>query len=215
VGRILEHQKLGVPLSQQAVLFRAAHHSILLEGALPNTLCRSSKYGGLKFVEAAHVKDLLSLIRLARTHATSCRAACAVPAAGYRSEEAAELLRELARGRRPVRRLVRERHPRQKQRRVAEVLGSAAKSGPWRHGRRAAASGARGDRVLRTVLTRKTTRTRLSVWRTSSNWSNWPAAFRTAPPCWRIWRSTAVQYGRYDGVRGPGRLSGPQHDALG
>jgi DNA helicase-2/ATP-dependent DNA helicase PcrA len=65
VGRILEHRRRGVPLAQQAVLFRSAHHSILLEAELARHDLPFVKYGGLKFVEAAHVKDLLSLLRLA------------------------------------------------------------------------------------------------------------------------------------------------------
>ena len=65
VGRILDHRRRGVPLAQQAVLFRSAHHSILLEAELARHDLPFVKYGGLKFVEAAHVKDLLSLLRLA------------------------------------------------------------------------------------------------------------------------------------------------------
>ncbi|MCH5373286.1 MAG: UvrD-helicase domain-containing protein, partial [Planctomycetes bacterium] len=65
VKRILEHRGKGVPLSQQAILFRSAHHSILLEAELARWGLAFVKYGGLKFVEAAHVKDLLSFLRLA------------------------------------------------------------------------------------------------------------------------------------------------------
>jgi len=41
------------------------HHSILLEGELTRRNIPYVKYGGLKFVEAAHVKDLMSFLRLA------------------------------------------------------------------------------------------------------------------------------------------------------
>ena len=65
VRRILEHRRRGVPLAEQAVLFRSAHHSIVLEAELARQDLPFVKYGGLKFVEAAHVKDLMSFLRLA------------------------------------------------------------------------------------------------------------------------------------------------------
>ncbi len=65
VTKILEHREAGLALRQQAVLFRASHHSILLEGELTRRNVPFVKYGGLKFMEAAHVKDLLAFLRLA------------------------------------------------------------------------------------------------------------------------------------------------------
>ncbi|MCL4202286.1 MAG: UvrD-helicase domain-containing protein [Pirellulaceae bacterium] len=65
VARILDHRRQGVPLAHQAVLFRSAHHSIRLEAELARQGLAFVKYGGLKFVEAAHVKDLLAFLRLA------------------------------------------------------------------------------------------------------------------------------------------------------
>lgn len=65
VDRILEHREAGIPLHRQAVLFRASHHSITLEAELAQRNIPFYKYGGLKFVEAAHVKDLLAFLRLA------------------------------------------------------------------------------------------------------------------------------------------------------
>ena len=47
------------------MLFRASHHSILLEAELAGRKIPFHKYGGLKFVETAHVKDLLAFLRLA------------------------------------------------------------------------------------------------------------------------------------------------------
>ena len=47
------------------MLFRASHHSILLEAELAARKIPFHKYGGLKFVETAHVKDLLAFLRLA------------------------------------------------------------------------------------------------------------------------------------------------------
>jgi DNA helicase-2/ATP-dependent DNA helicase PcrA len=96
VGQILQHQKLGIPLSQQAVLFRASHHSILLEAQLARHDLEFAKYGGLKFVESAHVKDLLSFLRLAenpRDAVSGQRALCLLPGVG--PKKASDLLREL------------------------------------------------------------------------------------------------------------------------
>jgi DNA helicase-2/ATP-dependent DNA helicase PcrA len=63
VERILERREEGVPLKEQAVLFRASHHSDALELELSRRNIPFVKYGGLKFLEAAHVKDLLCLLR--------------------------------------------------------------------------------------------------------------------------------------------------------
>jgi len=65
IRRILEHREAGVELRRQAVLFRASHHSILLEAELTHAGIPFHKYGGLKFVETAHVKDLMAFLRLA------------------------------------------------------------------------------------------------------------------------------------------------------
>ena len=64
-ARVLEHHELGTPLMAQAVLVRSSHHSDLLELELSARNIPYVKYGGLRFLEAAHVKDLLCLLRLA------------------------------------------------------------------------------------------------------------------------------------------------------
>ena len=61
---ILEHLDRGTPLMHQAVLFRAGHHSASLEIELARRNIPFHKYGGLKFVEAAHIKDMLAFLRL-------------------------------------------------------------------------------------------------------------------------------------------------------
>jgi DNA helicase II / ATP-dependent DNA helicase PcrA len=61
---ILAHREEGVALKGQAVLFRAAHHSDLLEIELARRNIPFVKYGGLKFLETAHVKDALALLRV-------------------------------------------------------------------------------------------------------------------------------------------------------
>src|SRR5207302_2460465 len=65
IRRILEHHEAGIALKKQAVLFRTAHHSDALEVELSRRNIPFVKYGGLKFLEAAHVKDVLCFLRLA------------------------------------------------------------------------------------------------------------------------------------------------------
>ncbi len=61
---VLQHREEGTPLHRQAVLFRTGHHSDLLEVELARRNIPFVKYGGLKFMEAAHVKDALALLRV-------------------------------------------------------------------------------------------------------------------------------------------------------
>ena len=61
--RILKAREAGVPLKQQAVLFRASHHSAQLEIELARRNIPFVKFGGLKFLETAHVKDVVSVLR--------------------------------------------------------------------------------------------------------------------------------------------------------
>lgn len=65
VRQILEQREAGTDLRRQAVLFRTSHHSMTLEAELARCNIPFVKYGGLKFIEAAHIKDLLSFLRLA------------------------------------------------------------------------------------------------------------------------------------------------------
>ena len=62
VESILENRELGMQLKDQAVLFRGSHHSDRLELELLRRNIPYVKYGGLKFLVAAHVKDLLSVL---------------------------------------------------------------------------------------------------------------------------------------------------------
>jgi DNA helicase-2/ATP-dependent DNA helicase PcrA len=63
--RVLEFYEQGIALQKQAVLFRAAHHSADLEIELARRRIPFVKYGGLRYLETAHVKDLLAAFRLA------------------------------------------------------------------------------------------------------------------------------------------------------
>jgi DNA helicase-2/ATP-dependent DNA helicase PcrA len=62
---VLEAREEGTALKQQAVLFRASHHSGPLEIELTRRNIPFVKFGGLKFLDAAHVKDVLAVLRFA------------------------------------------------------------------------------------------------------------------------------------------------------
>lgn len=62
--RIIEQHEEGIPLREQAVLFRAGHHSARLEVELLQRKIPYRKYGGLKFIESAHIKDMLAFLRV-------------------------------------------------------------------------------------------------------------------------------------------------------
>lgn len=64
VDRVLELHESGTPLGQMAVLFRAGYMSADLEIELTNRKIPFEKWGGLKFLEAAHVKDVLAFLRV-------------------------------------------------------------------------------------------------------------------------------------------------------
>src|SRR4051812_36924255 len=63
--RVLEAREHGAALRAQAVLMRTSHDSDLLELELTRRRVPFVKYGGLRYLEAAHVKDFLALLRLA------------------------------------------------------------------------------------------------------------------------------------------------------
>ena len=65
-AEVLAAREAGVALKAQAVLFRAAHHSGPLEIELTRRDIPFVKFGGLKFLDAAHVKDVLACLRFAR-----------------------------------------------------------------------------------------------------------------------------------------------------
>ncbi len=65
IAGVLAGRERGQLLRQQGVLFRSTHHSDRLELALTRANIPYVKYGGLKFLEAGHVKDLLAILRWA------------------------------------------------------------------------------------------------------------------------------------------------------
>jgi len=64
VDRLLELHEQGTPLREMAVLFRAGYLSADLEIELANRRIPYEKWGGLKFLEAAHIKDMLAFLRI-------------------------------------------------------------------------------------------------------------------------------------------------------
>jgi DNA helicase-2/ATP-dependent DNA helicase PcrA len=63
--QVLKRRETGVSLRRMAVLFRTGSHSDLLEIELARRRIPFVKYGGLKFLDAAHVKDMVALLRWA------------------------------------------------------------------------------------------------------------------------------------------------------
>ena len=62
---VLDAREAGTPLKQQAVLFRTSSHSGPLEIELTRRNIPFVKFGGLKFLDAAHIKDVLAILRWA------------------------------------------------------------------------------------------------------------------------------------------------------
>jgi DNA helicase-2/ATP-dependent DNA helicase PcrA len=66
VESILENREAGIALKSQAVLFRTSSHSASLEIELTRRNIPFVKFGGLKFLEASHIKDVLAVLRWAQ-----------------------------------------------------------------------------------------------------------------------------------------------------
>jgi DNA helicase II / ATP-dependent DNA helicase PcrA len=85
VEKVLENREAGVALKAQAVLFRAADHSAPLEVELTRRNIPFVKFGGLKFLETAHIKDVLAVLRWAenpRDRVAGFRAVQLLPGVG-------------------------------------------------------------------------------------------------------------------------------------
>ena len=88
--RVLANREGGASLKAQAVLFRASHHSAALELELTRRNVPFVKYGGLKFLDAAHVKDAVALMRFAenpRDRVAGFRVAQLMPGVGPKVAE--------------------------------------------------------------------------------------------------------------------------------
>ncbi|MGE5339028.1 MAG: ATP-dependent helicase, partial [Gemmatimonadota bacterium] len=103
VDQVLAQREQGIALRAQAVLFRASHHSLQLELELARRNVPFVKFGGLKFLEAAHVKDLLACLRWAenpRDRVAGFRVLLLLPGVGPKT--AARALDHLAAAADPV-----------------------------------------------------------------------------------------------------------------
>ena len=88
--RVLAAREAGAKLKSQAALFRASSHSAALELELTRRNIPFVKFGGLKFLDAAHVKDALALLRFAqnpRDRIAGFRVAQILPGVGPASAE--------------------------------------------------------------------------------------------------------------------------------
>ncbi len=88
--RVLAAREAGASLKSQAVLFRTSHHSAALELELTRRNIPFVKFGGLKFLDAAHVKDALAMLRFAqnpRDRIAGFRVALTLPGIGPASAE--------------------------------------------------------------------------------------------------------------------------------
>ncbi len=74
VEQVLANREVGMTLKQQAVLFRTSSHSGALEVELTRRNIPFVKFGGLKFLDSAHVKDLLATLRFAQNQGTGSQA---------------------------------------------------------------------------------------------------------------------------------------------
>src|SRR6059058_926938 len=86
--QVLRQREGGTQLKSQAVLFRASHHSAALELELARRNIPFVKFGGLKFLEASHIKDVMALLRFAhnpRGRMAGFRAVQLVPGIGAAS----------------------------------------------------------------------------------------------------------------------------------
>lgn len=93
---VLANREAGMRLKSQAVLFRTSSHSATLEVELTRKNIPFVKFGGLKFLEAAHIKDVLSVLRWAnnlRDRVSGFRVAQLLPGIGPGS--AAKLLNSI------------------------------------------------------------------------------------------------------------------------
>lgn len=64
IQQILEYSEQGIKLNDIAILFRSAFHSFDLEIELNKSNIPYRKFGGFKFMETSHIKDILAFIKI-------------------------------------------------------------------------------------------------------------------------------------------------------
>src|SRR5437867_3586287 len=99
--QVLLQREMGMALKSQAVLFRTSHHSAALELELTRRNIPFVKFGGLKFLEAAHIKDVLAVLRWAQNPKSRMAGFRVARALSHRAD-AGPARRDQRRGRRPA-----------------------------------------------------------------------------------------------------------------
>ena len=124
---MLENREAGTLLKQQAVLFRTSSHSGPLEVELTRRNIPFVKFGGLKFLDAAHVKDMLALLRFAenpRDRVAGFRLLQLLPGVGPASAQ--KRARSHGRQRRSARGAQAGARPAPRRRRLGRFVGAIA-----------------------------------------------------------------------------------------
>ena len=104
---VLANRETGLRLKDQAILFRTSHHSGPVEVELTRRNIPFKKFGGLKFLDSAHVKDLLAALRFAenpRDRVAGFRLMQLLPGVGPSTAQAA--LDAMAQSRDPIKALM-------------------------------------------------------------------------------------------------------------
>ncbi|MBS0533929.1 MAG: ATP-dependent helicase [Proteobacteria bacterium] len=112
VENILANREAGIALKSQAVLFRTSSHSAGLEVELTRRNIPFVKFGGLKFLEASHIKDVMAVLRFVqnpRDRVAGFRVAQLLPGIGPGT--AGKLLDRMAKSGDPMRALSEFRPP--------------------------------------------------------------------------------------------------------
>ncbi len=149
--RILElHEEEGIPLREIAVLFRAAYLSFDLEGELAKRRIPYRKYGGFKFLETAHVKDVIAHLRLVenpRDDLSLSRVLMMVPGIGRKASADLSRMAQRESSLLPVLASLRERKRSEEAMRLAALFQELGAGNPGPEGR-AASPGEMMARVI-------------------------------------------------------------------
>jgi DNA helicase-2/ATP-dependent DNA helicase PcrA len=132
--RVLENRESGASLKSQAVLFRAAHHSAALELELTRRNIPFVKFGGLKFLDAAHVKDTLALLRFVenpRDRVAGFRVAQLLPGVGPGTAEKIVIAAAADDGFASLKAFVPPAKARAAFAEFVELIGRLARGAPW------------------------------------------------------------------------------------
>ena len=132
--RVLENREAGATLKSQAALFRTSSHSAALELELTRRNIPFVKFGGLKFLDAAHVKDALALLRFVenpRDRVAGFRVAQLLPGIGPGNAEKIVAAAAANDNFETLRAFVPPAKARAAFEEFVELLGRVARDAPW------------------------------------------------------------------------------------